>query len=236
MCAMRRSQALRDFYSALGIAEALLRAEGKYPDPPSPRLLKRVQGTRGGAAVLMVAAFEDYLKELVEERLHKLTLHPIKFKPKNVPIEMVHHNMRHTLEKALESSKSSQLSSADRVALLRSATHQVTIETINVQFFSELARSNPNARKVRALFKALGVQDVFGAVKADFDVRWGGPTANTFIADTLDSILSRRHEVAHTASVLNVSRKDLHEGLKFLHLLATLCDEELSRHVRKILR
>ena len=85
----RISQALRDFRASISIAESLMKREQRFADPPSPRQFKIVQGLRGGAAVLMVAAFENFLKEVVEEQLSDLTIHPLLFNPANLPQDMI---------------------------------------------------------------------------------------------------------------------------------------------------
>lgn len=232
----RRSAALQDFRSSIRLAEALMSRERRFPDPPSPRNIKAVQGLRGGAAVLMVAAFENFLKEVIEERLVDLTRHPLIFNPANIPPDMLFHNFHYTLERTVRGPFPDGYTRQDKVNGFVAAADIVLKGIINSNVFSDLTRSNPNSKKVRELFKSLGINDVFTLIKPEFDRRWGVPTINTFIANTLDTILARRHEVAHTAIVLNVSRVDLQTSVKFLRLLADLCDEEIAKHVRRILR
>jgi hypothetical protein len=234
---MPQSQALRDFDRTLGMARALASREARFQDPPTPRHLNIVRAMRGGAVVLMVAAFENFLHELVDERLYELTLHPLRFKHANIPDEMMYHNISQTLERALKGPFGpGQGSKAYKSTLMTSAAQSVVLGAINTLAFSETTRSNPSARRVTELFKSLGISDIYARMKNDFDRRWGMPTARTFISDKLDQIVNRRHEVAHTASVLNVSRADLTEALRFLKVFATSCDRELERHVKFLLR
>jgi hypothetical protein len=232
---LRRSQALHEFRSSIAIAETLMKKELHFSDPPIPRHLKEMQGLRGGATVLMVAAFENYLKEVIEERMDDL-VHHRKFNPKKLPDELVFHNYNQMLIQSRDASSLGNLSFADKIAIFHQVAQGIINGIINSQFFSELAKSNPNSKKVRKLFKSLGIQDIFLIIKPQFDIRWGIATSNTFIPDTLDSILDRRHKVAHTAKVMNVSRLDLQDSARFLRILADLCDEELYRHIRSILR
>lgn len=233
---MPQSQALRDFKSALGLAKALATREKRFQDPPKPTQVKVVQGLRGGAMVLMVAAFENFLRELIEERLYELTLHPPRFNSTKIPEEMVYHNMRQTLDRALRGPFPAGVNTKmDKSSLMRTASQIVVLGVVNTEAFSQMARSNPNSKKVRELFKSLGIADIFSKIKPEFDKRWTVPTAHTFLPDKLDEILDRRHEVAHTARVLNVSRADMAQAIAFLVLFATLCDLEMERHVRYLL-
>lgn len=229
-----RSQAYHDFKRNISVAETLIKREKQFSDPPASRNFKIVQGLRGGAAVLMVAAFENYLKEVIEERLFDFTSQPLKFNPTKLPEEVLYHNLSQTLERSLKGPFNGNPSKADKIVLIKKASQVVVEGIINSLVFSEVARSNPNSKKVRELFKCLGIPDIFSSIKIEFDKKWGTPTAGSFIPDTLDSILQRRHEVAHTAIMLNVSRLDLEFSVKFLKLLAELCDKELNQHLRKI--
>lgn len=73
------SKPIDNFLLSLKLAESLVSInKEKYNNPPKHSEQKSVQGLRGGAAILMVAAFENYLKELSEEYISNLTGIPIK--------------------------------------------------------------------------------------------------------------------------------------------------------------
>lgn len=230
----RQSQALKDFRSSLSIAKTLMKREARFADPPQPRYQKIVQGLRGGAAVLMVAAFENFLKEVVEEYFYELTLHPLRFDPLKVPEEMLFQNLNQTFDRLIKGPFPIGWAKSDKIAAFRQASSAAVQGVINSKVFSDAARSNPNSKKVRELFKNIGIPDIYVALKPDFDVSWGVPTAGSFIQDKLDEILDRRHEVAHTANMLNVSRLDLEVAVRFLEILAILCDKKIESHVRSL--
>lgn len=229
-----RSQALLDFRASIAIAETLIKKEAMYTDPPAPDQLKIVQGLRGGAIVLMVAAFENFLEELVAERLDYLKQHP-KYNPKKLPNELMFYNCSFKFKKTIEDSGKYQ-NITDRITLFQQAARIITRDEIDSSLFSILTENNPKAKKVQKLFFSLGIQDIFKTIKSRFDKRWKVKTTGEFIQDKLDSIIDRRHEVAHTANVMNVSRKDLKEAIKFFRLLANLCDEELNLHIQRMIR
>src|SRR5260370_3537304 len=58
--------------TSLGLAESLLNLESQYSDPPNIYDQQTVEGLRGGAVILMVAAFEYFLKSAIVEHLNKL--------------------------------------------------------------------------------------------------------------------------------------------------------------------
>jgi len=64
----KKSNSLDEFLSAVKRSEGLLKIdEQRYSDPPTIRQAVRAEGLRGGALVLLVATFENYLKSLFDE-------------------------------------------------------------------------------------------------------------------------------------------------------------------------
>jgi hypothetical protein len=214
------------------MVEALLRIEQKFPDPAPARIRRKVEGLRGGAVVLMVAAFENYLKELVEEYLDKFTQFPLAFDPNKLPDVVRLHNIEQVIKIATENGKTK-----DRVFKISEFMNAATI-IINQRMvsasFSDAARGNPNPEKVKKLFKSLGLDDFFSVIKTDFEAKWGQPVAPTFIHDTLQNVIDRRHEVAHTASVLSISRQDLATSLRFIKVFGEVCDKKMKSHIKTI--
>jgi hypothetical protein len=74
---MPASKAYTDFRDSLSIAEELLLIERRYSNPPKRDELQALQALRGGVAVLVVAFFEQFLKEVIEEHLVKLATPPV---------------------------------------------------------------------------------------------------------------------------------------------------------------
>jgi hypothetical protein len=220
------SQAYTDFLDSLKLAEALLSLESRYTDPPIPRSQKTVEALRGGATVLMVAAFENYLRELVEEHLVDMTVTPLQFQMQKVP----EHTRRINIEKRLEYIRNQKADT--RVTEYLTAAQLISSGVIMSDSFTAVAQNNPNSKKVRELYFCFGIEDFFREVKANFDHVWGVPTATTFIADKLDEIVNSRHIVAHRAKVLNISRLELQEWLRFLKTLGLVCDQTLFAKIR----
>ena len=226
---MSSSQAYSDFLASLELAESLLIIESAYPDPAPPADRKAAEGLRGGAAVLMVAAFENYLKELIEERLDELTRLPLKFKTDDVPRDMLFNNVEHLVKAATRKKSTAKVQAYADMAKV------IVAGVIYPASFTDAVRSNPNSEKLEELFKRLGVRRFFETIKVDFDSLWGRPTAERFISDYLDGILLRRHTVAHTANALNIGRIDLKDSVSFLKALGNVCDSHLDEHIKKIL-
>jgi hypothetical protein len=226
---MSSSQAYKDFLASLELAESLLTIESGFPDPAPDPQRKAAEGLRGGASVLMVAAFENYLKELVEEYLDDLTHVPVKFKVDDVPKEMLFSNLDYLVK------VNAKKKSAVKVQAYNDMAKIIVAGVMYPASFTDAVRSNPNSEKLQELFKRLGVKKFFETIKANFDTLWGAPTANTFISDYLDGILQRRHTVAHTANALNISRIDLQDSLRFLKILGAVCDTYIAQHIHNIL-
>ncbi len=234
---MADSKALQELKSALEIAHVLLEIEkNNYSNPPKSGEQKAVQGLRGGAAVLMVAAFEYFLRQVIEEHLSELTTMPPKVNFEDLPEKMRITNVYQTLERAMKGSRfQGSTDRIDRLKIIEVACKVVISGVISPSSFSDTG-SNPSAKNVKEMFKGLGVDNVFGTIKDRFERQWRKPVATTFIADKLEEIVQRRHRVAHTANALNITRSELNESIKFLKIVATLLDMELRRHIRDIIR
>src|SRR5207249_5356140 len=63
------SEAAGALEEALQMVDGLLSLESRFPDPPSDADAKVVRGLRGGAAVLMVAAFEEFMRSAIRDHL-----------------------------------------------------------------------------------------------------------------------------------------------------------------------
>ena len=76
--------------------------QNNYSNPPRSHERKAVEGLRGAAAVLMVAAFENYLRQCVEEYLAELTKRPLKLQFNALPDKMKIHSVFTTLQHAMD--------------------------------------------------------------------------------------------------------------------------------------
>jgi hypothetical protein len=228
------SQSLTEFVAALGLAEALLDLEKQYSDPPDIGDQQTVEGLRGGAVVLMVAAFENFLKTAIVEHLTKLTT-PTKVPFSKLPEQMLAKVVFSTLEHAMKGPPSRDRFL--RVPDIEQACRDVISQTINPLHFNN-TRSNPDPDTVKTIFAEIGKKDVFKHIRSDFEREWSNPVLKpvhpTFIDDKLDEIVNRRHVVAHTASALNITRSDLEESISFLKVLARVLDLHLEKHVEGI--
>jgi hypothetical protein len=226
-----KSRALTGFEASLATAEELIAIEKLMANPPRKKEQVRASGLRGGAAVLMVASFEAFLKAVVIEHLTELTVHPPPVPFPALPEKMRVNSVYYCLETAMKGiPHQPKKEKIDRLPDIRTACTLVASEKIDPQVLSS-TRSNPSAETVKELFGDLGVKDIFGTIYVRFQARWGKPEPVTFIRDKLDEIVLRRHRVAHTGQALDITRQQLNESLKFLRILASLLDRQLRSHV-----
>ena len=222
------SHALEQFKRTLQVASELQRIERtNYRNPPRNHEELAVQGLRGGMAVLVVAGFERFLKNAIEEYLSELCNppHPIDFR--RLPDALRIHNTFATLEMALRGGAFGQPPpKLARLAVIERASQIVVADQVNPDAFT-ITGGNPSSKTVAAMLKTLGVDDFYNNIRNKFTRKWRQPIANTFIQDKLDEIVNRRHVVAHTADALNISRGQLRESCRFLRILAEIIDNEL---------
>jgi hypothetical protein len=233
---VKPSKALIDFRKSLKMADELRIRERKISKNEIPLQSDEnfVYGLRGGSIVLMVGAFENFLEELIEEKLDYLNHHP-NYSPTRLPTDLVFYNCKLTFEKSKERT-SDYANNSDRIVIYQDAASLITNKKIDPKLFSLLADNNPNPKKVKNAFACIGIPDIFRTVKAKFDKKWKQITPGTWIWDELDNLVNRRHEVAHAAQVRGFSREDLKRYIRFLRTLSDVLDQELNSHIRKMVR
>ena len=193
-----------------------------------------IKGLRGGSTVLMVAAFEFYLKRLFEENISKLNTSPPSIDLMKLPDKFKEKIFFDTLELAMKGPKHGQpLKRVDRINDIVTTCRHLIGEHINPITFTDTS-SNPNAETVKRKFKEIGTNDIFVIIKSDFERKWGGAVAATFIEDKLDEIVNTRHVVAHTADTLRITKAFQNEAIKFLKILAELLEKEMVGHIKTL--
>jgi hypothetical protein len=193
-------------------------------------------GLRGGAVVIMVASFEAFLRSLFEEKLSVLVEDPPRVEFGKLPSKMQETSVFGTLERAMKGSLHEESGPRiDRLPEIYVAVRNVVSERVNPAAFTDTA-GNPNAKRVKWMFKSIGVYDVFSVSRSRFDTAWGKAEIANFPAIKLDEIVGRRHVMAHSADALSLTRTDLQDYLKFLRTLALVLDQHLDDYVAGLCR
>ena len=227
--------ALRDYGASSATVSALLALESTYRDPPEASDQSLVEGLRGGSIVLIVAAFENYLKESFTEVLERVNVAQPPCDFEKLPIALRTQAVFVGLEYAMKGRPGSPRgNSADRLPGVLNAVRRINNRELIADAIAKTA-GNPDSEQVSRIYKIIGYSSPFTKVRASFDLAWGTPTAVTFIKDTLDIIVARRHVVAHTASILSTSRDDLATWKRFVDTLASVFDAALERQVDRVI-
>lgn len=226
---------LERFQKSLSLAKSLYEIDkSNYSNPPLKEQVNFVQGLRGGAAVMCVAAFENFLKELFEFELSRLSQNPPPKPFNELPEKMRISSIYFSLEDAMKGPRHEPTKpKIDRLPEIISAA-RTTGYIINPKSFANTG-SNPSSDTIKQMFKNIGFNDIFGNIKPDFEIKWGAAISNTFIVDKLNEIVNRRHVVAHTAVALDISRSDLLETFKFLDTISQLLHEKLVNFINDLL-
>lgn len=227
---MPKTTALIKFENTLQAAEALIEMEKALDNPPKKSDQSKASGLRGGAAVLMVASFEAFLKNLIVEHLTELTVNPAPIPFNSLPEKMRISSIFNCLDSAIKGPLHKKTAKIDRIPDIKSACAKVAAEIIDPQALSS-TRSNPSSETVKDLFGDLGVPDLFGTITPKFMRKWHKAESATFVPDKLNEIVQRRHRVAHTGAALDITRSQLNESLKFLRILSSLLDAQLRDHI-----
>lgn len=227
---MRRngySRAYRDFELSLKRAKTLRKLENKlYKDPPSPQDTLAVEALRGGAAILMVASLERYLKDALEEFVDLVEKVALSTSHTKVPLKLIEYNDLNFLSWVFREnrfSRSQKLAEVKRIAVLIAGSKFIP------ESFSR-TRSNPGSSTIGDLFKEFGIADPFTKIDEIFQTYPGEILAGGTLAPRIDSIVSRRNEIAHGGYSLSISRDDLDRDINFLARFGRSADNCLRNY------
>jgi len=206
------------------VAERLMMEERLLPDPPPSTQESMTRALRGGAAVLMVAAFEAFLDDMVEEWVAYIAAQNPPIIYDLFPEGMRVHDTFTSLGLALNGPKYGAAGTkAALIPAIRAASAMVIAKTLNPTAFSGTA-GNPSKDAVKDLLKRIGMTDAFNQIKPKFESKWRRPVSETFVGDKLEEVVQRRHRVVHRADALSIARSDLKEGERFLRIFAEVLD------------
>ena len=212
-----------------------MRLERQYRNPPPAKVRTVVEGLRGGATILMVAAFEAFLRGTLEEHVSRIVSIKKTVVLDDLPESMRVHSVFTTLKWATDGPPFGAAGTKkDRLTAIDSACRTVVAKALNPKVFTATG-GNPGPSVVKQLCKQADLDDIFGRLRQPFERRWGKQEASSFVSDKLAEIVNRRHSVAHAAQPLNISRASLRESIRFLRALATVLDQELTRHIRGVI-
>jgi RiboL-PSP-HEPN len=226
------SAALRDYEASLGRARRLHRIEiARYRDPPPLADQVAVEALRGGATVLMVASFERYLKEALEEFVDLIAKRALVTSHAKLAPDFVEYNDFNFFNWLIRESRLPRKEKADE---LKRVAQLVAVDGFVPEAFCR-TRANPGPSTVRDLFREFGVRDPLHSIESNFPRHYGRPFPVGFVGQTLTSIVSIRNEVAHGGFSLSISRSDLRAWIGFLSALGRAADNTLRDHALGVL-
>lgn len=227
--------ALERFKESLELAVSLRKIEREKFASQKQQNQPFIMGLRGGAAVLMVAAFEFYLKRLFEENISRLNTSPPSIDLQKLPDKFKEKIVFDGLDNSMKGPKYGPTTKrVDRINDIITACKHLIGEHINPATFTDTS-SNPNGETVKRKFKEIGIDNIFDIIKPDFESKWGTAVVATFIEDKLNEIVNVRHVVAHTADTLNITKTSQNDAIKFLKIIAELLEKEMDKHIKALL-
>ena len=226
------SIALREYEASLRRAQHLQRLEiSRYRDPPPRQDQVGVEALRGGATVLMVASFERYLREALEEFVDLVAGRAMVTSHTGLSANFVEFNDFNYFNWLI---RDSRLSRKQKAGELKRVAHLVAIDGFVPEAFSR-TRANPSPTTVRELFHDFGISNPFRTIEANFARHFTKPFPLGFVEQTFSSIINIRNQVAHEGFSLSISRNDLREWLIFLNALGKASDNTLRDHTLSVL-
>ncbi len=184
----------------------------------------------------MVAGFERFIRDLIVEQFGEVITKYPNFEFAELPDRLREEAAFAPFRQLVKPPSYLRLGKlVDRIPQLRSACRNLLQDKIQADKLTDI-RGNPGPDAVKDTLKKLGMNDVFPSLKARFEKKWSGSITDRFIRDKLEEIVIRRHEVAHSASSLNVSVSDLRKSERFLRILAEVLCVSVAEHLREKFR
>lgn len=205
-----------------------------FRDPPSDEDLVVVMGLRGAVAILTVAAFEAFLKDLFARCVDGVSVHvtPATFLRLPEPLRIA--NTFNSLDAVLRGPRHDlPHGKVHRLLEIKRVASFIHNDRLMPDVFGK-GKGNPGSGCLTEVCREVGVPNVFTTIHARFERKWGAPISHSFIADKLEEVVQRRHRVAHGVRGLEFTRRDLREGLKFIRALCEVLDIELRQHFRSM--
>ncbi|WP_288432718.1 HEPN domain-containing protein [uncultured Deinococcus sp.] len=228
--------AISELSRGLSLVDSLITIESSYDDPPREADLSAVMALRGGAIVLAVANFENYLKERVKEFISFLSAFLVDRRTYNfdrLPDEIRISHYYLTLEFALKGNRYERIERIQRISEIELAARDVSGRILDPLAFAQTG-GNPNTTTVSSIFKTLGVRQPFDLLTPLYTTIIGTEVAGTFLQDKLEALIQVRNTVAHTANILNVGRSDIVEYRDFILNLSSSIDNLLTSHAEAV--
>ena len=228
--------AIHELDRGLGLVNSLIFLEGQYADPPRQDDLSSVMALRGGAIVLVVANFENYLKERTKEFISYLSTFLVDrrvydFDKLPDDVRISHYYL--TLEFALKGNRHERTDRIARISEIELAARDVSGKILDPLAFAQTG-GNPNTTTINSIFKSLGIRQPFNLLTPLYVSISGTQIAGTFLEDKLEALIQVRNTVAHTANILNVSRSDIIEYRDFIHNISLSIDDLLNTHAEAV--
>ncbi|MBW4704048.1 HEPN domain-containing protein [Micromonospora sp. RL09-050-HVF-A] len=221
--------ALESLRHSLIAVRALAELEERYADPPEVEDRAVCFGLRGACTVLTVACFESFLRTLFEEQLDRL-------RQERIPLahygDKIHTAAIYTsLELAMKGDHRSRGSEkVNRLPEVIAAAKAIVGGSFSPRALSSTG-NNPDPDCVKRMFKNVGFNDIFRKVSQPFGETWPKPVSLDYCAEKLESLVTSRHQVAHTADAAHVLRAELLENALFVESLALVLSMQLETHI-----
>lgn len=196
-----------------------------------------VESAAAGCIVLMVGAFEQYLKDIGNKALDHYRLAAPAVRRSQLPEKLQVAIIGANLTAASQARRFGvKRSTADRIRDLDSVANRVADDEVWGEHAIE-TQSNPSPDTIREILDLCGVDEVWTRLNKEFQRRWqvarnhDSNLKSIPAADNeLRSILTWRNMVAHTSTLPNVGFRQLTESSFFFRALAESIDAVLGRH------
>lgn len=196
-----------------------------------------VEAAAAGCIVLMVGAFEQYLKDIGNKALDHYQLARPLVRRSQLPEKLQVAILSANLTAASQARRFGvKRSDADRIRDLDAVANRVADDEVWGEHAID-TQSNPSPDTIREILDLCGVDSVWPRLNKEFQLRWNVARAHDASLKSipspeneLRSILTWRNMIAHTSTLPNVGFQQLTESSYFFRAVAESIDVVLARH------
>ncbi len=205
----------------------ILKLESKLPDPPAGSSLIKANALRASAIILLVSAFEFYLKAVFTEFADRVNF-VLANEETPIPSDLQDSNGLSFIQ-YINNFKGPR---SDRLAALRSASSMIASSSLYADAFGD-TRASPKPDTVKGMFESIGATNVWPTIALNFTAA-GHTTYNEYtITQTLLFVCNTRNEAVHAGLAVSISRAQLHQYVIFFDALALSVDQFLRSEFRR---
>lgn len=185
--------------------------------------------------VLLVSTFQNFLERMIEVNIPRINNEINNIDLEKLPSIFILNDYITSFEIAKGGyNREDKKSDEEKILSIRDCAENICNNIFNPQAF--INKRLPSPDNIKIIFKNIDKLEIFNIFRIRYFQKTNLPCSDSYIQDTMKSIISRRNVVAHNyIDKLNLSTKDLITYKNFILNLAEIIYEEYIMQIDYII-